>query len=161
MIRKSLNYSRLETITISEEIQFLKDYIELEKIRFPDLINEKFNVDENLNISLDKIPCLLLQPLVENSIKHGISKSNQPGEILVKFETLDNEYLRILISDTGKGMIQKENPPDKHVSLGHQIVKDRIQILKSKGYPLASFTLNTDTSSLAHGYEVTLILPIL
>lgn len=161
LIRKSLNYSRLEAITISEEIQFLKDFIELEKVRFPELISEKFEIDENLNISMDKIPCLLLQPLIENSIKHGISKSNQLSEILVKFEALDNEYLKILISDTGKGMIQKVNPTDKHVSLGHQIVKDRIQILKSKGYPLTSFTINTDTSSLAPGYKVTLILPIL
>ena len=161
LIRKSLNYSRLDAITISDEIQFLKDYIELEKVRFPDLISEKFNIDENLDIAIDKIPCLLLQPLIENSIKHGISKSNEPGEISVTIEALDNEYLRIRVSDTGKGMIQNVKTADKHVSLGHQIVKDRIQILKSKGYPLTSFTITTDTTSLDHGYEVTLILPIL
>ena len=161
LIRKSLNYSRLEAITIAEEIQFLEDYIELEKVRFPNLIKVNFEVDTKIDIELDKIPSLFLQPLIENSIKHGISKSNRLGEISVTFETLDNKYLKIFISDTGRGMTEKVKTDIKHVSLGHQILKDRVKILKSKGYPSTSFGVTKKTTALTPGYEVTLILPIL
>ncbi len=161
LIRKSLNYSRLEAIPISEEIQFLKDYIELEKVRFPNLISTNFNIDESITPQIDKIPSLILQPLIENSIKHGISKLRQPGEISISLKRLDSQYLKIIIGDTGKGVSHKDEANISHTSLGHQILIDRIEILKSKGFPKTSFIINDSTSFSTTGYEVILILPIL
>lgn len=155
LIRKSLNYSRLEAISIVEEIDFLSDYIELEKVRFPDKINVKFTLDNRLNGFNDKIPSLLLQPLIENAIKHGISKSTQSGYITVAFTALGSDYIKILITNTADVFLKTEKKNDTHISLGHQIIKDRIHILNSSGYLNASFKSNF----LTKGYQVSLILP--
>lgn len=159
LIRRSLNYSRLDSISILEELEFLKDYVELEKVRFPDLITLEFNIDEIIDISSERIPTLLLQPLVENSIKHGISKSKQDGIIQINITALENDYLQILISDIGMPPNTKKTTASSHISLGQQIINDRIAILRQNGFPNASFEIKNVSEIGNCNYQVKLVLP--
>ena len=89
-------------ITVSDEIEHVKSYLKIEKIRFPELFEATFNIDNDI---LDKkIIKLILQPLVENSIKHGFSNiKNKPGHIVINgYKKDDSLYFEVI--DDGCGM---------------------------------------------------------
>jgi sensor histidine kinase YesM len=91
-------------VSLKEEISFVKTYVELEKARFGDRLKIEFNVDEAvLNY---RIPALIIQPIVENSIRHGLMKRISGGIVSVSIKKYNN-YIRIMIQDDGVG-IDKE-----------------------------------------------------
>jgi LytS/YehU family sensor histidine kinase len=98
--RFGLRSSESETVPLREEINFLKTYLELEKQRFGDRLNPVFQIDENLmNVP---VPPMLLQPLVENAIKHGVGNSVEPVKVGISVSRV-GEGLRFEVSDTGVG----------------------------------------------------------
>lgn len=88
-------------IPLAQEIQFVKDYCALQKLRFNDRLNCTFDIAIYQNDW--NIPKLLLQPIVENSIRHGIEPCTHPCLIEIKISELDEEALLITISDNGTG----------------------------------------------------------
>jgi two-component system, LytTR family, sensor kinase len=98
ILRSSLLADRRKTVLLSEELRTVDDYLALEKIRYEDRLNVEKNISlESLNV---QIPPMLLQTLIENAIKHGVSKPIKGG--FVKLETLvENNKLLIKISNTG------------------------------------------------------------
>lgn len=91
-------------IPLKREISIVKDYLALQKLRYGDIINDEYDIAEN---TLEcRIPKLILQPLVENSINHGIRLSGEPGTIKVS-SWLDGSILHIVVRDTGIGMSQE------------------------------------------------------
>lgn len=110
LLRKSLMYGKQNLISTSEEIEMVKNYLELEKIRFEERIKVIWLVDESLNDYL--IPPFSLQMLVENAIKHGISKLIEGGVIEIKigqtqqiiFFTVENSGLLSSTKDIGIGI---------------------------------------------------------
>jgi len=104
LFRYQLKASKSEMVTLQEELNFVEKYLNLEKARFEDRLKISIDVPQHLR-SL-KIPPMILQPLVENSVKHGISSKIEGGEILIKVEEQgDKTYF--IISDTGKGVQDK------------------------------------------------------
>jgi len=98
LLRKSMQLSKNKLITIRDEMEIVDNYIELEKIRFEERINSTFNIDAAaLNC---KIPPLMIQTLVENGIKHGLSKEIDGGELILNI-TKKKQYLSISIINTG------------------------------------------------------------
>ena len=97
LFRYSISNSSNNLSSIREEIDIVKTYLDIEKIRFEDKLNFsiQLNVDENI-----LIPRFLLQPLVENAIKHGVSKITKPGEINVIINKAE-QALEIFIQDNG------------------------------------------------------------
>lgn len=106
-------------IPLRTEISIIKDYLSLQKLRYVDIINDEYDIDP---ASLDvKIPKLILQPLVENSIYHGIRLTGEPGTIRITSKLIDGA-LHLSVYDTGVGMseemikrvmeINEENNPD-------------------------------------------------
>ncbi|OOM79043.1 sensory/regulatory protein RpfC [Clostridium puniceum] len=88
-------------ISLKEEISFVKTYVELERARFGDRLKIKFNIDETvLNY---KIPALVIQPIVENSIRHGLMKRISGGTVNIVIEK-NNNHIRITIQDDGVGI---------------------------------------------------------
>lgn len=128
LIRLNLENSTEDRITIKEEIEFLKFYIEIEKIRFENKLIFTIDWDKNLDITLKCVPPMLIQPLVENAIKHGILPLGS-GTIRIHFmEDQNPDYLLIEVEDDGIGF--RENSEDKeHKSLGLKIIKDRLNII--------------------------------
>jgi sensor histidine kinase YesM len=100
-LRVSLNRTRKTNSVVSDEISLLQAYLSIQKIRMGERLNYSINADDNtLGLPL---PALLIQPLVENSIKHGLEKQIDGGEITIKIYK-ENHKLCMEIADTGKGM---------------------------------------------------------
>lgn len=88
-------------ILLSQEIQFVKDYCALQKLRFNDRLNCEFHLD--IHQEDWKIPKLLLQPIVENSIRHGVEPCTHPCTIHISVSEADEDVLMISICDDGTG----------------------------------------------------------
>jgi len=107
MFRYQLQASKVELVTVAEEVAFAKKYLDLEKARMGDRLRIHIAIDDKANQAL--IPPMILQPLVEKSVKHGISPLIEGGEIVIKVK-IEYTKLRFEITDTGVGMGQtKEN----------------------------------------------------
>ncbi|WP_421873948.1 sensor histidine kinase [Marinoscillum sp.] len=99
ILRNSLTVDRQRLVTFAEELEMVKDYLELETIRYEERLKTKFDIDEN---SLDYlIPPLMIQTLVENGIKHGVSTLRNGGVIEI-ISRVDNERLLIQVRNAGQ-----------------------------------------------------------
>ncbi|MCF6181611.1 histidine kinase [Lutibacter sp.] len=145
LIRKFFDFSRTKFISLEQEVSLLKNYLEIEKMRFGEQFNFQFNIDENLNLSEEKIPSMLLQPIVENAVNHGLFHNEGNG--LIKIDFLKNEDLLIVqISDNGVGLKKaqeiKENSIKTHISKSNSILKDRISLLNQSKEWFIIYSIN-------------------
>lgn len=101
LMRLIFNYSDEKSIPIKEEIDFLNLYIDLEKIRLKYTINVIFEIDPILEEDIH-IPPLLIQPIVENSFKHGFLHKEADGQLLIKLQK-EGSYIKCLVEDDGVG----------------------------------------------------------
>jgi two-component system, sensor histidine kinase YesM len=137
--------------TIKEAFQFLNSYCGLQQLRFQDRLQVKIYYDEKL--SSCKIPKLLLQPLVENAIIHGMEPSNKPCKLTISAElkdSLQGTYLVIRIHDNGVGFNVESMKNDK--SIGISNVRERLKM----AYPESIFSIESQEGS---GTLVTIQIP--
>ena len=100
-LRLTLENSGAQEVTLQQELEFLKCYLEIERIRFQDRLTTTLRIDpQALNT---QVPNLILQPIVENAIRHGIAPRSTPGQIDILAER-KNGTLRIRIKDNGSGL---------------------------------------------------------
>lgn len=143
--RKSLSYGARETISLQEELSLLKHYLDIEKIRFGKRLTVVQNIEQE-TLS-DQVPPLLLQPLVENAIKHGISNSIDGGTISIS--TLKKQG-RLFI--TIENPMDKDAPPMKGTGMGLKIVQKRLTTLYGNNGDV-KMTVNGNT------FQVIVFLP--
>jgi len=93
-------------VTVAQEVETLKLYLDIERMRFEERLRTEFRIDEAANAAL--LPSLLLQPLVENAIKYAVTPLEEGAEIVVSAQ-LAGPMLRIVVSDSGPGL---QNAPD-------------------------------------------------
>ena len=130
-LRYSLTKSDSNAIALEDELEMVKNYIEISKIQFEDRLQFQTNIDAStLNI---QIPPMIIQMLVENAIKHGISNLKDGGEISLSTAIKDN-YLRIKVANTG---VLRQSEDSTH--LGLKNIKKRLKLLYGE---TASFHLN-------------------
>jgi LytS/YehU family sensor histidine kinase len=98
ILRSILIYSRRDTVSVEEEMQFVRDYLELEKIRFEERLNFDLQVDQSL-LSF-QVPPMCIQSLVENAVKHGIGQLREGGLIVVQLYKT-TEGIEILVINDG------------------------------------------------------------
>jgi LytS/YehU family sensor histidine kinase len=103
LIRKTMENISAETILLSDEIAYLKRYIKLENLRLGNELTSKIWIDRTLRNRELRIPPMIIQPFVENAIKHGLAPSPQNRILYLSFRLTDNT-LRITICDNGIGM---------------------------------------------------------
>lgn len=122
LFRYILEAGERKTVKLEDELYIVESYLELERIRFGDQLTYKINIDAD--VKKVQIPALSIQPLVENSIKHGFSSRNGKGDITVSVNRLHNRTV-ITIADNGIGF--GENQP----VFGHglTILEDRLRHL--------------------------------
>jgi two-component system LytT family sensor kinase len=124
LLRMSLESAGTQITTLSREIEFLNCYLEIEKVRFAERLTVIYDISPE---TLDApVPNLLLQPLVDNAVKHGISKLAGGGEIRIA-ATSRSGQLKIEISDNGPGISNKGSLPSS--GLGLRITRERLQSL--------------------------------
>ena len=121
MLRYTLEQPAQE-VTLGEELQMLGRYLEIQKIRFGPRLEVKFSVAEETRGAL--VPTLLLQPLAENALKHGIEKSSGAGTLEV-VSRRDGDRLRLEIRDSGPGLSSAS--PGNGVGLA--VTKERLNVL--------------------------------
>jgi hypothetical protein len=135
LLRKLLESSTAESITLEEEINILNNYIELEHLRFDDTFDFEVicNVPEPSNIHL---PFMLVQPFVENAIWHGLMPKKGDRKLTITFNPLDELRIACIIEDNGVGSNTKSsnNNPLKKKSLAIEFIRQRLDLIeKSKG----------------------------
>ena len=134
MMRIVLDNSQQTFVPIEDEIRGLDLYLELESLRFEESFDYKITIDSDINTFEYKIPALLLQPYVENSIRHGLLHKKSKGMLEVHI-TKNDDFLICTIEDNGVGRKRAEEikmskgPLNK--SLGSKITEDRIKVLNS------------------------------
>ena len=124
-------------VQLSSELELVNLYVEFEQLQFPDKFDYKIEIDSRVDIDDIKIPPMIIQPFVENSIKHGIFNLKIKGTLILKANLLSDEELEILIDDNGIGR-QKAQELNKfkikaYKSYGTKLVENRVEILKSLG----------------------------
>ncbi|MBR5938539.1 MAG: sensor histidine kinase [Clostridiales bacterium] len=138
--RLSLNKGK-ESVTIREELQHVRSYLEIQQIRYQDIL--KFEIDVPEDLFEYMIPKLSVQPIVENALYHGIKNKRGGGSIKVYGEE-KKEYLSLVVEDEGKGMDEehlrkvrralREHTPESGVVYGLYNVNERIRLNYGEGY---------------------------
>ncbi len=127
LMRTMLDNSRNDIISIIDEIDFLKNYIDLEQIRFKNF----FEVQWDIKIPLDDleeiyIPTMLIQPIIENAIKHGVSKLNSyKGIIEISIDLPQHDFVEIRVKDNGSNSIISNK---KHTSTAIKLIHERLEL---------------------------------
>lgn len=138
LMRLFFDYSRTKTITLKEEISFIKNYLAIEKLRFEDKVSYKIHTDNSLDINALEIPTMLLQPMIENAVNHGIFHKSTAGKIEVDFKatSLENKY-EVIIKDDGIGInkTKKHNKKTTGTASAHSstVIAERLEILNESG----------------------------
>lgn len=88
-------------VDISKELQQVRAYVEIEKARFGDKLNVIYDIDESIHV---KIPSLIIQPIVENSIKHGILEGSGSGSVRIEVKKHHQDDVRVTVEDDGTGI---------------------------------------------------------
>jgi hypothetical protein len=132
LIRLTLDHSRKTFISLKENFDYIDLYLQSEKIRFPDL-SYTIHVDENVNEHEVLIVPLLLQPIVENAIWHGLQKSAGSRFLRVSC-SCEGEGYRLEVEDNGVGIDHtlREKKDTSQESIGLQNIRERIQLVNQK-----------------------------
>lgn len=161
LMRLVLDYSSEQTITVREEIEFISAYLELETLRFENKIKWTIAVDETIDTERS-IPALLIQPIVENAIVHGVGPKQYGGTITVLVQDLGG-YIKVEVSDTGVGCNQQTKEGFIHKPQGINILQTRLKKINTMYNTSASLItedlLNVDGT--AAGTRVTITIPVL
>jgi signal transduction histidine kinase len=154
MLRLVLAASDKRDVTLKEEIDFVDHYLDIQKMRFADRLKVERDIDANALSAL--VPTLLLQPLVENAIIHGIARARKQGVLTIK-AMAQNGRLHIQVSDTGSGVPFREK-------VGQIVtIKERVGVGNTRARLKAAFSNNfTFTHSVAPegGLCVSIDLPL-
>ena len=159
LLRETLVNSRKDKISLDQEIKTLKHYIEVERL----MAEEPFEYDIVLKTDIDVeeilIPPMLIQPFVENAIRHGIIKGPRKGQLKVQFETL-KDTLKVTISDNGIGIYnsQQQKPKTDHQSMALKVTRERLESISGKG-ALNIKELKQDNGTI-EGTIIEFILPL-
>jgi two-component system LytT family sensor kinase len=146
ILRSSMQAEKLETVTFEKELNIVKDYLALEHIRFEDRLQIEYDIDEEtLN---QPIPPMMLQTLVENAIKHGISKQVKGGQVKI-ISDFRNEFHELVIQNSGhlNGSMNGDG-------FGLASTKNRLQLLFG---PKASFNIKEMNGEMV---EAVVLIPI-
>lgn len=117
-----------EFSTLGEEIKLIENYLEIEKTRFEERL--VVTIDVSRDLEKTRIPALILQPLVENAIKHGVSKTKAGGEVKIaaKLETEnDSVFLKLSVFDSGSGASESELAEARESGLGLNNIEQRLR----------------------------------
>jgi two-component system LytT family sensor kinase len=123
ILRNSLSTGKRGLTSFADELKVVEDYLGLESIRFEERLRIKFEIDPESNQFL--VPPLMIQTLVENGIKHGISKLTEGGTIEL-FAQVEQDYLRIKIRNSGRYNYKKQL---KGSGLGIENTKQRLKLI--------------------------------
>ena len=128
LIRQNFDFINKRTITLSEELNALENYIQTQLLRLNDKFEYAFNIQEGINIDFVEIPPLLLQPFIENSIEHGFRNITRKGKLILNI-TKGEDDITFEIIDNGKGYEDTQSDEKVH---SIDIFKKRLKLMGNK-----------------------------
>lgn len=166
LIRKILVVSNEKDISLSDELETMKLYMNIENIRFSNEIDFKINIDKDINPENIRVPSLILQPFLENSLWHGLSSKTDDKKISIDVVKEDNDYITISITDNGVGrkvsQERKEKKTLKRKSVGIEITKERLFNFSKRFARMYDLKIEDlfDKQNNAAGTKVILNIPV-
>lgn len=165
LIRMVLDNARSEKISLEREIETLKLYIDMEKLRFVDRFRYEFQVDQNLNLANTLIQPMMVQPYVENAIWHGLMPMQEEGMLKIAFQ-LQTDQLLVSVEDNGIGrqrslaMKTMQRIPQR--SHGIKVTAERLALLNSQSSGKAQIIVTdlVKPDQTPGGTRVDLIFPL-
>lgn len=157
LMRNVLELNRHDLIPLEDEIGSLKNYIELQQMRFEHTFSYSIDTDDT-DVSSILIPPMLVQPFVENSIEHGFKSIDYPGKLTISFRQ-EQQQLMICIDDNGAGEQEKTHGPREKKSLSRIITQERLDLLFNKTTRVAYFEAQSKPEG--QGFRATIYLPLL
>jgi len=146
LMRSSLELSMDDWISLAVEIDFLANYLTMEKMRFPERFTFEIQVDPDLDPHDVLLPPFLIQPIVENSVKHAFKNRETGGVITIAFSLQVGEVL-CTVTDNGIGINQENlnKPRASHKSYGIEVVRNRLRLIlrDENAEPLRYTDINT------------------
>ncbi|HRO98946.1 MAG TPA: two-component regulator propeller domain-containing protein [Flavobacteriales bacterium] len=166
LIRRNLDASQNDTTTLSEELERLELYLQLEHMRFKDRFRYRIEVDPAVNTMQVRLPAMMLQPYVENSIWHGILPTERQGEVFIGVRPSSPGRVMVVIQDDGVGVDhsrRSKGATGDHISRGIEITKGRADVLRR--LELTDIRINGPDQrhgpgGEVQGTEVTIELPL-
>jgi two-component system, LytTR family, sensor kinase len=116
LLRVALKSKEAQEVSLKDELEFLRGYLEIEQIRFQDRLKVDFKIEKE---TLDaQVPNLILQPLVENAVRHAVAPRAGATRIEIRAER-ENGFLRMIIRDDGDGFVKAENSSGSGIGLAN------------------------------------------
>lgn len=166
LIRLTLDNVSKKRISLDDELNYLKYYIKLEQMRFDKKFELIIDIPSELENTKTLIPSMILQPYIENSIKHGFAFKESGGIIKLEFKLTEDNILKCIIEDNGIGRKKSRElnkNKTKHQSKGTFITTERLALLNQtqprKGYSVETTDLY-DEFNLASGTRVEISIPV-
>lgn len=159
LIRMVLNNSKQSFISLEDELETLRLYLEMERLRFKNSFDYNFKYKNSINLNNIFIPPLLLQPFAENAIWHGLMHKQEKGFLNFDFSA-EQKFLLCTITDNGVGREQAESlkskSAEKQKSMGLKITTERLSLLNTNSYEQTFFSIEdlTDENGNATGTKV-------
>jgi hypothetical protein len=144
MMRKVLDVSGQDEISLTTEVEMLDTYLELEKLRFGDDFNYSIKLDEKIDADNLRLPPMIIQPFIENALKHGLLHKKGLKSLIIDFK-IENMVLLCVITDNGVGRKKSEEIKARHgrshQSFATKATEKRIELLNSYGTSNFSFEI--------------------
>lgn len=155
LMRTILENSEQKEVSLASDLKALEIYMELESMRLDNKFTYKIDVEEGIDQENTMVPPLILQPFVENSIWHGLSRKEGKGVITIRIKK-EGDMMSCVVEDDGIGMQQPAAAAAEKKSLGMKITRSRIDILnKTKGTHAS-----VKVEGLTQGTRAEIILPL-
>ena len=153
LIRTILEMSNQAEVTLEAEVSLCKSYLDLEKIRFNYSFDYEFSIDPEIIPQHAQFPSMLLQPLVENAVKHGIGSlladsSGSKGFIQISIDKV-NDKLVCTVTDNGKGLLSGSTKSESHRSYSGKGIMERVKVYNTLLKNKASFILKDNNPGVA------------
>jgi len=136
-------------VPLAREIELLTMYIEFEQLQYEGRFTHEIVVEGKLSTESYQVPPLILQPYVENAIKHGLLYAEQTGHLCIRFATIDEEVLICTIEDNGVGRQRAREIQQlslkKYRSRGTELTNRRVELLNQMGYAISIETADRPT----------------
>ncbi len=166
LVNLILNSTKSNLISLTDEIEMAKLYLELQKLRFNKNSSYSINTEAISQEELEAIlvPPMILQPIIENSFKHGFKNGNNSNTITVSFKIENDEFLLCEISDNGKGIQNNENSIKYKTSgISFSNINERLQLINESDSKekLVLISNITDEFNTLVGLKVTLKIPLI
>ncbi|MBK9292212.1 MAG: histidine kinase [Bacteroidetes bacterium] len=163
LMRRTLNHSKESSIPLQDELEAIRLYLEIEQLRFENKFEYSITLDPAIDEQFVEIPPMILQPIVENAIHHGLMHRESGGKLLISLKA-EGQSIRIVIEDNGIGRAQsaelRRHSGIKRESLGMAITSERFEMLSQysgQGYTLEVEDLFDDQGK-AQGTRVTILI---